>query len=107
MKTTLKILAFIALLVLYLSVSGAPGWPTLYGRKLFVIYVFGAVLALWIGSQRIGTLDPISLRPIFVALGVFVMAAAFVIMLTTRDTAKSLQEIHGSAPNQRVGCKIS
>ena len=34
MKTMLKILVFVALLVLYLSFAGAPGWHTLYGKSM-------------------------------------------------------------------------
>jgi len=100
MKTTLKILVFVALLVLYLSFAGALGWHTLYGRKLLVIYEFGAVMALWFGGQRIGTLDQISLRPIFITLGVILMLTMFILMVETRDTARQLFEIHGRAPNK-------
>ena len=99
MKTTLKILTLIALLAFYLSLAGPPTWRTLFGQKLLVVYGFGAAMALWFGGRRIGTLDPISLRPIFVVLGVILMAAAFLIMFETRDTVRSLQEIHGSAPS--------
>ena len=95
MKTVLKVLVFAALMGLYFFFAGAPGWETLYGRKLSVIYAFGAVMALWFGEERIGTLDPISLRPVFIILGVVLMVAMFVLMFTTRDTARQLQEIHG------------
>jgi len=99
MKFALKILAFVALVGFYYLIGGASTLDTLYGRKLFVIYVFGAVMALWLGAQRIGTLDPISLRPIFMAFGVIMMVVIFILMFETRDTARQLQEIHGSAPN--------
>ncbi len=67
-----------------------------------VIYAFGAVLTLWLGDRRIGTLDPVSLRPIFIALGVILMVAVFVLMLATRDTARQLQGFHGSAPHKAL-----
>ena len=106
MKTTLKVLGFVALLVVYSLFSGATGWDSLFGRKLAVVYGFGAVMALWFGGERIGTLHPVSLRSIFIALGVILMVSAFIIMLTTRDLVSGLQ---GVAPNQGAevlkGCK--
>ena len=98
MKTILKTLGFIAVIGVYYFVAGTPAWHTNYGIKLAVIYQFGAVIAFWLGDKRIGTLDPISLRPIFIALGVILMVAMFVLMFQTRDTAGQLLEIHGRAP---------
>ena len=78
-------------MALYLFLAGKPGWNTLFGRKLMAIYAFGAVIALWFGREPIGTLQPVTLRPIFIALGVILMLAMFILMLTTRDTAKQLE----------------
>jgi hypothetical protein len=102
MITALKILTFFALVGFYFLFAGAPALDTLYGRKLAVIYGFGAVMALWFGGEPIGTLDPISLRSIFIALGAILMVMIFILMFETRDTAKQLQEIHGSVPNKSL-----
>jgi len=99
MKMTLKVLVFVALLVVYFAVAGAPSWETLFGRKLSVIYGAGAVIALWVGGQPIGTLQPVSLRPIFIAVGVILMLAVFILMFTTRDFARGLR---GGAPNHSL-----
>jgi len=88
MKMTFKIVAFVALLSIYFLVSGATGWHSLYGRKLVVIYGFGAVLALWVGGEPIGMFRPITLRPIFMAVGIIIMLAVFILMYLTRDEAR-------------------
>ena len=89
MKMTLRVLVFVALMAVYLAFAGAPGWQTLLGRKLTVIYGAGAVLALWVGGQPIGTLQPVSLRPIFITVGVILMLGVFILMLSTKDVVKS------------------
>jgi hypothetical protein len=99
MKMMLKILVFVALIAVYFAVAGAPSWQTMFGRKLAVIYGAGAVIALWVGGQPIGTLQPVSLRPIFIAVGVILMLAVFILMFTTRDFARGLQ---GSAPGKAL-----
>jgi uncharacterized membrane protein YfcA len=103
MKNIFKVLVFIALIGAYFYFAGASGWQTLYGRKLAVIYGFGAVITLWLGGERIGTFDPISLRPIFIVLGLILMVVIFVLMFETRDEARQLQEIRGSAFNHQTG----
>jgi hypothetical protein len=90
MRTLLKILLFAAFMGVYLFFAGRPGWNTLFGRKLTVIYGFGAVIALWFGREPIGTLHPVALRPIFILCGAMLMLAIFVLMLNTRDVARQL-----------------
>src|ERR1041384_1814649 len=102
MKTALKILAFVALMGIYSYFFGAPAWHTNFGIKLSVVYGLGAVMAWWFGGERIGTLDPISLRSMFVVLGVILMLAMFIVMVGTRDTARRPLEIHGSAPTKSL-----
>ena len=55
-----------------------------------VIYMFGAVITLWFGGEPIGTLQPVTLRPIFVILGAILMLGMFILMLTTRDFTRQL-----------------
>ena len=74
MKNLAKALIFLDLISIYLLVAGGPGWRTLYGQKLAAIYGFGAAMALWFGGQRIGTLEPTTMRPLFIALGAVVHA---------------------------------
>jgi hypothetical protein len=105
MRTVLKILAFAALMGLYLFFAGGPVWNTLFGRKLAVIYAFGAVIALWFGRDAIGTLQPVSLRPIFVVLGVILMLGIFILMLTTRDVAKQLDRRANERPPADAGTR--
>jgi len=90
MKNLVKVVAFLALMSIYLVVAGGPGWRTLYGQKLAVIYGFGAVIALWFGGWSIGTLEPTSMRPLFITLGVVVMIVMFILMLGSRDAMKQL-----------------
>jgi hypothetical protein len=90
MKNFGKVLTFLALMCLYLLIAGGPGWRTLYGQKLVVVYGFGAVIALWFGGRSIGTLQPITMRPVFIALGAVMMIVMFMLMLGSRDLMKQL-----------------
>jgi hypothetical protein len=49
--------------------------PFLYGR-LLALFIFGTVMALFIQGPQYGTTDPISTRPVMIALGVVVMGAS-------------------------------
>ena len=49
--------------------------PAVYGR-LFMLYMFGAATTLYAKGQEIGTLQPISTRPICIVVGIFIMAAS-------------------------------
>ena len=90
MKNLAKCLTFLALMWLYLLIAGDPGWRTLYGQKLAVLYGFGAVMALWFGGRSIGTLEPTTMRPVFIGLGTVVMIVMFMLMLGSRDVMKQL-----------------
>jgi len=90
MKNLAKVLIFLALMSIYLFVVGGPGWRTLYGQKLAVIYGLGAVMALWFGGQPIGTLEPTTMRPLFIVLGALAMIAMFILMLGSRDVMRQL-----------------
>jgi len=57
MKTVLKVVVFVALMCVYLLVAGRPGWHTLFGQKLAVIYGFGAVIALWFGVSPLAAFN--------------------------------------------------
>jgi hypothetical protein len=95
-----KVITFLLLMCVYLYFAGRPAWETLFGRKLAVWFGAGAVVALWVGGQRIGTLEPVSLRAVFVLVGAIVMIGAFVTMWGTRDVAR---ELHGEANKPAPG----
>jgi len=86
----LKVVVFVVLLSLYAAVGRfalhQDGPATLAeldveGTVLWLreltFYVVGAALAVW-GDKTVGTLQPISLRPLFVILGVGLMAFGLV-----------------------------
>jgi hypothetical protein len=90
MKNLAKILIFLGLMCIYLLAAGGPGWRTLFGQKLAVVYGLGGVMALWFGGQSIGTLEPTTMRPLFISLGVLLMIAIFILMLGSRDVMRQL-----------------
>jgi hypothetical protein len=90
MKNLAKILIFLGLMCIYLLAAGGPGWRTLFGQKLAVFYGLGGVMALWFGGESIGTLEPTTMRPLFISLGVFLMIATFILMLGSRDVMRQL-----------------
>jgi hypothetical protein len=90
MKNLGKALTFLALVCIYMLIAGGPGWRTLYGQKLAVVYGFGAVIALWFGGWSVGKLEPTSMRPVFIFLGIALMIAMFILMLGSRDVMKQL-----------------
>ena len=49
--------------------------PFLYGR-LAVMFVVGTAMALFMQGPQYGTIDPISTRPLWVALGLIIMGAS-------------------------------
>jgi hypothetical protein len=56
-------------------------------NKATACFVVGAAVALW-GDKRMGNLDPISLRGIFVVLGVALMLFGFLLARTLRETTQ-------------------
>ena len=90
MKNLAKILIFLGLMCIYLLAAGGPGWRTLFGQKLAVFYGLGGVMALWFGGESIGTLEPTTMRPLFISLGVLLMVAIFILMLGSRDVMRQL-----------------
>jgi hypothetical protein len=48
------------------------------------LFVFGAIIALWAGGEPIGVLHPVSLRGIFIVLGILAITGAFAVMVATR-----------------------
>jgi hypothetical protein len=88
MKTELKLLSFVALLWVWWLFGGFGNSKEGYLGRLHgamtALYIVGAITALTEGEDPIGDLQPISLRPIFVAFGALLMIAAFVAMISTR-----------------------
>jgi len=61
----------------FLFFDGITSEPFGYGRLLGV-FVGGTVMAIFMQGPRYGTIDPISTRPIWVALGVVIMGTSVV-----------------------------
>lgn len=97
-KSVIKIILFAALVVSFVIYAHTWGkWPQVrqavysaYSKEC-VVFIVGAWLAIW-GDQRIGVLDPISLRSIYIFIGVMLMILAVVL-------AQGLREVilHGTA----------
>ena len=73
MKTALKLLIFATLMCIYWAFSGfhissARSMGCLF-ITMDVVYFVGAIIAVFLGDKSFGTLDPISLRPIFIVWG--------------------------------------
>jgi hypothetical protein len=67
-----------------------------------LLYLFGAGMALWGGSKPIGTLQPVSLRPIFIACGALLMVLSFAAMLTVRPQKQSSHQSRQPTPGVRL-----
>lgn len=97
-KTIVKIVLFTALVVGFVIYAHTWGkWPqvrqavyTAYS-KVCVVFIVGAWLALW-GDQRIGVLDPISLRSIYIVIGIGLMILAIILSQGLREVI-----LHGAA----------
>ena len=79
-----KVAVLLGLVVVYVLCCGefstAPRWYA----ELFVMYLFGAVMALYMGEE-IGKLPPIlSTRAVWIAAGVLLMGASLVWMFAIR-----------------------
>ena len=58
--------------------------PFLYGR-LLALFLMGGIVALFVQGPQIGTIDPVSTRPLMVGLGIIVMGASLVWALAIRN----------------------
>lgn len=86
MKTTLKVVTFVALIAVYWAFGGFDRSEERPGRlhsAITAIYIVGAIIALCEGGEPIGNLHPVSLRPVFMVVGALLMLAAFVAMIAT------------------------
>lgn len=81
-----KLLAFQALAVGYvlLFLGKFASAPFLYGR-LLVFFLMGAGMAIFVQGPQYGTIQPISTRPVMIALGVVLMAASLLWGFAIRD----------------------
>jgi hypothetical protein len=78
-----KIIAFVALLALFVLVA----WPDLDRRlvwRLFITFAAGAGLALWAGRERISIFKPTTLASWWILLGSGWALWAFVMVLFVR-----------------------
>jgi len=61
--------------------------PVQFGEgRAVVLFIAGAAIAVW-GDKKIGVLDPISLRGIFIIIGVLMMIFACVLMCGLRESS--------------------
>ena len=85
MKPLYKVVTLLGLLAGFLCFAqDFSEAPLLYGR-LLLIFVAGAVVALFVDGPSIGSIDPVSTRPVMVVLGVLLMAAGVVWMLAIKN----------------------
>ena len=56
--------------------------------------------------EPIGTLQPVTLRPIFLILGAILMLGMFIMMLTTRDFARRLDRGANERPAVDAGIPL-
>ena len=79
MKLGFKLLGFQALVIGYILLffRQFASAPFVYGR-LLVFFVIGAAVAFFTQGPQYGTIQPVSTRPLMIALGVVVMGASLV-----------------------------
>lgn len=78
MTTFHRIVILLVLIAVYFLCCGDfTVAPTIYLR-LFTMYVVGAGMALFSKGDQIGTLQPISTRPVLIIVGLLLMGAGFV-----------------------------
>ncbi len=77
MKLGYRLFVLEALAVLYalLFLHEVLTAPFLYGR-LLAMFIGGTAMALFMQGPQYGTIDPISTRPVWIGLGVIIMAAS-------------------------------
>lgn len=79
-----KLIGFIAVLLLYLLITGSDMAQRTVWR-LMLIYILGATIAFWAGNDPIGTLRPIPLRPLYILIGVVMMAYGCIMTLFMKE----------------------
>jgi hypothetical protein len=88
-----KVLGFAALVLGYAAAAGSDLGAILFAR-VTVTYIFGAVMALWLGGEPIGTLRKITMRPICILFGTLMMIYAFTMMLFLREAGFLRKRTH-------------
>jgi hypothetical protein len=84
MSLARKIILFLGLLTCFFVCLGQYELPSRVYTRLAGIFVAGAVCTVFVEGTTIGTLQPISTRPVMIALGVLLMAASIVWLLALR-----------------------
>ncbi len=86
MKLGFKLLGFQALVVGYVLLFFSQIVSAPFGHvRLLVLFVIGAVMVFFTQGPQYGTIEPISTRPLMIALGVIVMAVSHVWGLAIRN----------------------
>jgi hypothetical protein len=94
-KTKQKAIYFTAAILLFVLVAGADlrnSWIWWMG----CLYVTAAIFAFWRGGEPFGIYQKITMRPIFIWVGAFMMVAMFVFMLLYKEM---LHHHYDHAPN--------
>jgi len=101
-KTKKKIAGFLALLVLYFVIAGSDVGRRMVWR-LMLVYVTGASVAFWAGSDPIGTFRPITMRPLCIFIGSVMMIYGLSMTLFVKEVIHK----NDRAPNTEIGRKVS
>ena len=80
-----KIVLFLALLTVYVACLGESMLLGRMSMRLAVMYIVGAYCAIFAEGTTLGTMQPISTRPVMIIVGVMMMGASLMWLLALRD----------------------
>lgn len=83
-NTKKKIFYFVAVLAFYFFVVGSDLDNRMMRRPTY-FFVTAAVLAFWVGREPFGVYQKISVRPICIWVGTFMMVVMFILMLFLKE----------------------
>ena len=79
MRTTLRVLLFLALVVAWLEATelcGMAPWSGVPAFRLHAMFACGAWLAVFYEGDSFGAMPPVSTRPLWIVLGCVLMGAS-------------------------------
>ena len=84
MTPTYRFAVLLALIGIYLVCCGDLTVAPYFFARLFMLYLCGAVSALYIKGEAIGALPPNSTRPVWIVVGVLLMGASLMWLLVVK-----------------------